>query len=730
MQSMLVLLGATLFLSAFLLFWCEPMVGKMMLPILGGAASVWTACMLFFQSMLLVGYACAHQLGKIKRLPTQMMIQASVLLVGCAFLPIGFHVSGQPSESPVAWLLIHLGLSLGVPFIAISATAPLVQKWLSTIPAAAGRDPYFLYAASNAGSLLGLMAYPIAVEPRYGVTAQSALWLRGYALLITVVGLSAVCIWREAQYSKGPDSAVDDHSACSPSWRTRAYWLTAAFVPTALMLAVTNHISFNIGSLPLLWVIPLAIYLLTFVMAFARTIRIPTATISSFATLVLVGFFPIVAAGESIQPAAVWKLVACHIGILFSAALLCHSALADRRPATKYLTQFYFIVAFGGALGGIFAAVLAPAMFKTVFEYPLLIALVPFFRHLGERDTPMRWRDAIDLTLFGSFVALVLYGLLDWARVDVTGFSLSWKDLTSHDNLAILAVQSAVILAMLFFWRRLLAFGIAFAVIVMVYSLILPHQFQSWPTVFAARNFFGVKRVLLDRNENMIRLLHGDTIHGVESLEPELAGQPLGYYHKTGPLGDVMEMLVGRGRQHIGVVGLGAGTIAAYGGSLRHVTFFEIDPQVLDIARDYFSFIRRCGGDCDVVIGDGRLQIQSQREREFDLLVLDAFNSDSVPAHLISREAVRTYLSQLKPNGVLLFHVPNRYLDIEKLVTSVVRAEGLQALIREDYIAAVPEADELIDIPNRDSWKPVDKAVGIQPWTDDYSNLLSLLRWQ
>src|SRR5215467_1475922 len=383
---MLPLLGFTLFVSAFLLFCCEPMVGKMVLPILGGAASVWTTCVLFFQVMLLVGYVYTHLLGKLKRVRDQIFIHIALMLIALAFLPIRFgSVSGHPSESPVLWLLGHLLIAIGVPFAVISATAPLLQNWLAKTPSAFGRDPYFLYAASNFGSLLALLAYPVIFEPRYGVMGQSRLWLDGYGVLLALVGFAAVLIWREARYVKQDEADIGE-PAIAPTWKIRGHWLAAAFVPSALMLAVTNHISLNIGSVPFLWVIPLAVYLLTFIMAFARRVRLSTAIVSAICTFVLLVLFPVAAVAIPVHANEIWKLMAAHVAILFFGALLCHSSLADSRPSTKYLTEFYFVVALGGVLGGILTAIVAPAIFDTVFEYPLLVAMLAFFRKPSAQD--------------------------------------------------------------------------------------------------------------------------------------------------------------------------------------------------------------------------------------------------------------------------------------------------------------------------------------------------------
>ena len=293
----------------------------------------------------------------------------------------------------------------------------------------------------------------------------------------------------------------------------------------------------------------------------------------------------------------------------------------------------------------------------------------------------------------------------------------------------LLLVQAIIVAVALLFRRRVVAFGIVFGMLTLAYAIVVPQQTVSWTPIYTSRNFFGVKRVLYDRDENAIRLEHGDTIHGIERLDPELAGQPLGYYLRSGPLGDVMELSDNRSDVRIAVVGLGAGTVAAYGNSSRHITFLEIDPQILDVAQNQFSFLRRCGSNCDVRIGDGRLLMQERVMSEFDVVFLDAFNSDSIPTHLISREAVRMYISKLKPDGVLLFHVPSRYLRIADLAAAVSFDENLIPFAREDYVAASTNIDALHHLAHSEQWKPASRAPDTVSWTDDYSNLFNAIRW-
>jgi hypothetical protein len=366
-------LAVTLFLSAFLLFCCQPMVGKMVLPLLGGAASVWTTCVLFFQSMLLAGYLYVHFLGKLRhkqQLVVHMILLASAFLA----LPVRFSGNAPGGSSPVVWELMQLLRGVALPFFVISATAPLLQSWFSRTKDPAARDPYFLYAASNAGSLLALLMYPFVFEPRLGVSAQSVSWVVGYVVLVILVLIAISEFWKLEKKSEAGESVP------APSVAAKLSWLATSFVPSALMLAVTTHLSVNLASVPFLWTLPLAVYLLTFILAFGQRVRVSAEQISFVAPVILLVLIPIFAAGPVRNTALYLGLLAAHLILLFVGGLLCHASLARLRPATEHLTEYYAWIAFGGALGGVFAAVLAPFLFSTVLEYPLLVAALAFFR--------------------------------------------------------------------------------------------------------------------------------------------------------------------------------------------------------------------------------------------------------------------------------------------------------------------------------------------------------------
>jgi spermidine synthase len=674
-------LSLTLFLSGFLLFWFQPMVAKMVLPLFGGSVSVWTTCVLFFQTVLLAGYVYAHLLAAKAPLRVQFLVHGALMLATLAFLPIRFAGANpmQLSNHPALSLLLRLSATVGIPFFAVSATAPLLQHWLSRTNLESARDPYFLYVASNAGCLLALLTYPVLFEPLTGLRLQTKLWTGLFGLLIVMIVSASVLVWKRSK-TKPNVRAVNPHP---PTLNTRVYWLAAAFVPSALMLAVTNHITMDIISVPFLWVVPLAVYLLTFMLAFAKSAQLSAARyarLSRWSPLILLLLLPIIPEFGAQIPALNTLLIAGHVMVLFFGAYICHTFLAARRPDPKYLTGFYFCIALGGAMGGAFVAIIAPQIFRSIFEYPLLVAALPFFR-----DSRGRKGDRLN---------------------------------------------------------RRIRFAIAFAVLLFGYITIWrPKYLDQAELQYAARNFFGLKRVLFRPDIKVRELYHGDTLHGVESTEPALDGEPLTYYHRSSPAAEVMDSIAGRPDQKVGVVGLGVGSMAAYAGPTRHVTFFEVDPQVEFIARVYFTHLRRCGTNCDVVISDGRVAIQKMPINGFDVLMLDAFNSDSIPPHLVSREAIQLYLTKLKPQGLLLFHTSSRYLDVASLVAAATTDAKLVGFFRRsadenfpfkassDYIVAARHIEDFGLILKKPEWLRLNSEIDLPAWTDDYSNMMALVRW-
>jgi len=700
------------------------MVGKMVLPYLGGAAAVWTTCVLFFQAMLLAGYVYAHLLGRVASVRTQIVIHFALLLAPLAFLPLAFTGMGERAFShPALTLLSRLLGSAGVPFFVISTTAPLLQNWLSRTDDAAARDPYFLYSASNTGSLLALLVYPLLVEPQIGVMAQSRMWTIGYGALVVMIALSAGFVWRRAKSNRTSNYAGNPHEA-KPALRTRLYWILAAFIPSALMLAVTNHITSNLAAAPFLWILPLATYLLTFIVAFSQFLKVGSDRVSRLVPAVLLTLFPVVCADVIAPPGLNWALIFLHLCLLFVGALLCHTKLAESRPHSQHLTEFYFWVALGGVLGGVFTATISPLVFRTVLEYPLLVAVLAFLRTSPDKDyktTDADW----------NYPALV--------AVAITIIWLLFRQTNIDTDVTIPAlVHTGFVFVAFKFRHRPVRFALTLLILMIAYNITLPQYAESAERVSVTRNFFGVKKVL--RSGRFLSLMHGDTTHGVEDTAKP--GLPISYYHPTGTMGQIMNS-IGRPLGHVAVLGLGTGTMAGYIAPDRRITFFDIDPQVEVIARKYFSFLSKCGADCNVVIGDGRLELQRFPPHSFDMLMMDAFSSDSIPAHLISREAVQMYLSKLAPDGILLIHVSNRYLNVQKLAEQLVIDAGLVAFQRSEsagelskegksstnHVIAARQIEHLGQIPEMPGWNRVTEAPGIAVWTDDYSSLLELMRW-
>lgn len=731
-SSLVLILGVTLFASAFLMFWCEPMVGKMVLPLAGGTAAVWTTCLVFFQFVLLAGYLYAHLLGRLRNVRHQLLIHTVVLILPLASLPIRFNVGlgGEIPENPAMWLLGRLFAGAGLPFFALATTAPLLQNWLATTTEDAADDPYFLYAASNAGSLSALLVHPFVLEPSLGASLQSRYWYVGYVVLVLMVLLASDRIRR--RWRDGSRQMELERPKTRPTARMRFYWITAALLPSALMLAVTNHITTNMTSAPFLWVIPLAVYLVTFVLAFARGGGVSSVRVSRSMPVVLVVLLISPAIAVAIGSRGSWILMGIHVVLLFCCALLCHAGLAEHRPPAENLTEFYFWVAFGGVLGGAFTAIVAPSIFRTIFEYPLLAVMILFLRHdsapaMGDRSNVWKWALPGSIGVLGVIAFIVL----------------RWLEIQQQERaLATATVMLALTVYQLRNYPRV--FATICAIGVLANTIVLPRYFYADQRLYVGRNFFGGKTVLENPQHKLRSFVHGNTLHGVESMTTTLAGRPLAYFHPSGPVGDVIAVLEKKPRQQVGILGLGAGSMAAYGGPNRPITFFEIDPDVELIARRYFTFLERCAGNCEVIIGDGRLQLERIPAGHFDLLMMDAFSSDAVPAHLVSREALQLYLSKLAPGGILLFNSTNRFLDVARLVSELVTDAGLAAFVRRDptgdlladgklpsiFVVAARKVEDLGSLPELSSWERVTRSPAFRVWSDDYSSLLPILRLQ
>jgi SAM-dependent methyltransferase len=768
LAGVLLLYALTMFAGATLLFAMQPMVGKMILPLLGGTPAVWSTCMVFFQAALLGGYAYAHLICAKLRLSRQVGVHLIMLALPFAVLPLAIrpNLLRGGEANPVLDVLTLLSVSVGLPFLVVSATAPLLQRWFTQTGHPAARDPYFLYAASNLGSMLALLGYPTLVEPRLhlqGVSwlTQTRLWTAGYAALTVLVALCALTLWlKPAELARPAEDAPPEPAGEPPAARRRAYWVALAFVPSSLLLGVTTYITTDLAAVPLLWVLPLAIYLLTFILAFGRwPRRLHRLVVAAALPLALLVIFLMV----SNMPERIWVTVLWHFCLLFVVALAAHGELALDRPAPRHLTEFYLLIAIGGVLGGLFNALLAPLLFRSLIEYPLVmvlacvVLLAPRAPALGLGPGAIR-----ALTVMGLAVAmaLVLYSESITLRVDfdfvARAFELPsewvgrWLDPAERLVNKVLIYGPPLLLAWLL-RRRPLHLGVALAAVLVISGYVDARKNDQ---IRQSRSFFGVVRVSRDHDaKGYTELRHGTTLHGRQSLEPARRAEPLSYYQPKGPVGQLFEELDRRSPPlSIAVIGLGAGTLAAYARPGDRVTFYEIDRLVRDLAfnRAYFTYAadaRDRAVSVRVEMGDARIRLEGvKRERpleRYDVILVDAFSSDAIPVHLLTREAFRLYFDLLAPRGILALHISNRYLRLEPVVANLAADGRYAAMLQHgetDDIRGAAEAswailgrrpDDFGTLATDRRWTESSltpqPAVGV--WSDDFHNLLSVFKW-
>jgi hypothetical protein len=838
-----------LFSSAALIFVLQPLFARMATPLLGGSPQVWNTSMAFFQAALLAGYVYAHLLARVTDLRIQALIHGLVLLTAWLVLPV--HVTnalGPPSsEHPALWLVGVLTLSVGAPFAAASATAPLLQAWYARTGRSDAHDPYYLYAASNLGSFAGLLAYPVLVEPLMGALAQSAAWSAGYVLVAALIALSAAV----TVTAHGEVPVPLAHTGPAPSWRRRFYWMAAAAVPSALTLGVTLHITTDVASAPMLWVVPLALYLVTFVLAFMRggeKLEPATLLVHPLAIALLV---------MSYYASGNW--VASISGILggfFFSALICHLALARTRPTADRLTEFYLFVSLGGVLGGAFAALAAPLIFNNVYEYPLALAAACLFRPRAESDMPRLSDASFAATLMVAAAALLLLrlapldaaivtaalgaaaamvaagwgdesrpapmrygflaiavlhaGLVIWSAFNIetifvrsTGeageqvaIAEPWGLMLIASSLLVLmfavhgtiqrrrdgarivdfahgaAIPTLVILIMLVLLRErldaqtltvtsILLCGVAIffnrgrpvvlaAIVLAAFLIVFIDDARGGRIITQERSFFGVlrTRVIEDSDDPRVPplriLMHGTTIHGAQLAAPGLSRQPLTYYHPRTALGEAIVAGLSTGdTSTLGLIGLGAGSTACLMRPDDRLIIFEIDPAVVRLsttASGDFTYVPECQPNARVELGDARLRIADEPDGEFDVIVVDAFSSDAIPAHLLTREAVALYLSKTSERGIVVLHLSNRNLALVSEAARVARDLNAPALYRvsdrfeQPYVsyygglaasvmivARTPNVLARLALPSQD-WRVLEAPPG-PGWTDDYINM-------
>ncbi|CAN5774698.1 fused MFS/spermidine synthase [soil metagenome] len=734
-----VLFALTIFASASLVFLVEPMIAKLVLPLLGGGPSIWNTSLAFFQTALLAGYGYAHLLQRVRSIRAQAIIHLAALFLAALVLPL--HVTGvfgAPTfEHPALWLLGVLTVTIGAPFAVLSATAPLVQAWYArTQQADSGSEPYALYAASNLGSLIALLAYPALVEPLTTLKGQALGWSLAYGGFILLMGVLMYFVTRG---SAAPVTETPKAEEASPSWRNRLTWVVLAAIPSSLMMGVTTHLTTDVASAPFIWVVPLALYLITFIIAFATKPAMSEETI-------LILQAAAVAACAALLPFKSSSLILqlfIHLSAFFLTALMCHQALVARRPAPGHLTEFYLWMSVGGVVGGGFNALVAPVIFNNVWEYPLVLALACLVRPWGDgKVEPGQWvMFAVGcLAAAGAPLATMAAYTGEIGRAQIL-------TMTGHDLMLLLVkvlLATAIICAFMVRQRGIVFFGL-----IAIISIAAEGAGDKIDVLKNWRSFFGVVRqseLTLPSMGGQIRMLsHGTTLHGAQAQDPRWRCKPMVYYAAETPIGQVfMQRRAQKPALRVGAVGLGTGAVAAYTRPGDHLTFFEIDPLVIRIASDpaHFTYTTECAkGQVDYVLGDARLTLAKQPRDQFDILLLDAFSSDSVPAHLLTVEAVRGYLTHIKPDGVVILHLSNRNLQLLNPAMAVAYAAGGEALQqRHDADKSLPmlwesSEDALIIARNEQAlaafaadprWKPSEPAL-VRPWTDDYTNLVGAL---
>jgi SAM-dependent methyltransferase len=763
--AVLLLYSATIFLGAGLLFVVQPMVGKMVLPLLGGTPAVWSTCMVFFQGALLLGYAYAHASARWLGVRRQAVLHVFVLALPLAVLPLGVDARflRGGSVNPVLDVLLLLTVMVGLPFVVVSASAPLLQKWFASTGHPAARDPYFLYAASNLGSMLALLGYPFLIEPRLSLRtaewwSQTRLWSAGYFALAALTLACAVALWRtrDAGEIAGPLDAAESDDA--PALRERLRWVALAFVPSSLLLGATTYITMDIAAVPLLWVLPLATYLLTFIVAFGRwPARLHRRVTALVAPAVLLMLFAML----SDVFKSIWLSVLCHLLLLLLVALACHGELALRRPAPRHLTGFYLLIALGGVLGGLFNALLSPMIFNSLAEYPLAMVLAcVLVLSVGPRGkrAPLL---AVALPLGVTALAFILFSNTLAVRVDFAfvkgALNLGSKLVgTWLDNLENTVNKELIygppIVACFFLRRRPIVLGLALVGVLVTAGYVGARKDDQ---IRQVRSFFGVLKVVrVEGEQGYTELRHGTTIHGRQSLNPARREEPISYYHRKGPIAQLYGELERRGPGlHTAVIGLGTGTMAAFARPGDVMTIYEIDARVRDIAFDprYFTYVadaRKRGAAIHIEMGDARLRLEAlRRERsdeKYDLIVVDAFSSDAIPVHLLTREALKLYFDVLKTDGIVALHISNRYLRLEPVVAGLAEDARLGGrLLIDDPFAGeseggiestwavmartpAPFGDLATDVHWTATPLEADPRVGV--WTDDFHSLLAVFK--
>ena len=722
-----------MFLSALLLFWVQLVIAKMLLPRLGGTPAVWNTCMLFFQVLLLAGYSYVLITTAWIGVRKQAVLQIALLLLSALYLP--FTLAGDFSSvaaqgSPALWLFVYLLSAIGLPIFVISTTSPLLQKWFSRTDHPSASHPYFLFAVSNAGSLVGLLGYPFLLEPSLNLSIQNRFWVVMYAVFALLSLGCVIVVWQQVRLvaieaSVVAESAEEVHL----SLERRLYWVLLAFIPSSLLFGVTSYITTEIAPTPLLWTIPLALYLVTFILAFARK-QFAYERPASYALGGLALLLTLVLATSATEPTA--PIVLLHLAFFSVAALLCHHKLASDRPSATRLPQFYLCVAVGGMLGGLFNTLIAPTIFDTIVEYPLLVVIACLIRarNASEADSPRdRLFDVILPAGIGLLTATLALLLTRYDISDVAAIALIF-------GVPLIFINHR-------FRNRPVRFALALGA-VMLAGVVYSETHNR--TLHVERNFFGTLSVRVDQASTTRILYHGNTIHGRQFINPGRECEPLSYFHREGPLGQIFRAFnANPASRNVAIVGLGTGSMAAYALPDQDWTFYEINPAVISIAKttDYFTYLQKCAaGPTQIVLGDARLQLQNAPDQRYGLIVLDAFNSDAIPVHLMTREAIALYVSKLAPGGMLAFHVSNRSLKLADVLAAlakqnssvcagIVDAQQNRAAGKDpsEWVVMAQQSPAFESLTRNPRWRRLQAQTDSNVWTDDFSNVLRVFRW-
>ncbi|MBR1125306.1 fused MFS/spermidine synthase [Bradyrhizobium lablabi] len=724
-----------IFVSALLLFSVQPLFTKMVLPRLGGSPAVWSVAMVFFQSLLLGGYAYAHYLMKLRNRIIPVVVHLVLLAVAMLTLPLSIAIGwGEPPTSGYAfWLLGLFAVSIGLPFFALAANNPLLQAWFVRTGHPDGPDPYFLYASSNIGSFLALLSYPFLLEPMFTLRTQNLIWTGGYGLLILLIAGCGTLLLRSPANAATINMPENEVDAPAPSWLVRARWIFLAAVPSGLLIAVTAHISTDVAAAPLLWVLPLSLYLLTWVLVFQSRPLLPHWIMLLLQPVAIAGVVILLAVGGEQN---LLLTLGGHQLCFFVIAMACHGELARTRPPARYLTGFYVALSFGGMVGGLFAGLIAPYTFSWIAEYPILLALAALCRPPANERLP-RWTQ-----WYWPLLAVIAVALI--APTFTTGKIFTWIEANRVWTIGSVGVLAALVALALNANRWKIFATVAVALVLL----------RAYPAddgrVETVRSFFGVHKIQTTSNGQYHVLLHGTTIHGAEKFRNDdgtpVTGrpEPITYYHKDGGIGQAITAMRERkgAPLRVAVIGLGAGTLTCASEPGEDWKFFEIDQTMVDTAKDpkYFTYIQNCEPNLKPVIGDARLTFAREPSGTYDVIIVDAYSSDAIPIHLATEEAMEIYKDKLAPHGAVVMHVSNRHLELESVVVGIADANDMKSWVYSEdtgrdneyifsttvVVSAREEAD-VGSLASSDKWALTEPEDNQRVWTDDYSNIIGAL---